>query len=406
MKPVLFNTYYKKGGAAKAVLRLYEALKKHIPDTMLFTQQRNKKSRTTFFSPWVNPLVPIQPYLDFAAGYAHTYTRNTYFPAKLTSNLLYRQIEKAQPDIVHFNWMQGGYMDFAPEKIPSRPVVWTLHDFWPITGGCSYPGECERLFDRCGNCPLFRHHTPNDLSYRVFQRKQAFFDAHPDLQIIAPSTWLRDTLIKSPITQYHTVTVIPNGIDTTAFVPLEKNEARNAIQANREKTIILFGAMGATSNPLKGFDLLLEGLSHLDSKSFQLIVFGSTTKLHKQKFSIIHYPYIHNHRMLNYLYSAADVMVVPSRQEVFGQTVTEALACGTAVVAFNTNGPADLITHLKNGFLASPFSTESLAEGIQWVLNNNPEALGKNARKHCVENFDSSIIAQSHIQLYNKLLKN
>ena len=96
-------------------------------------------------------------------------------------------------------------------------------------------------------------------------------------------------------------------------------------------------------------------------------------------------------------------MVVPSREEVFGQTVIEAMASGTAVVSFKNTGPADIIAHKKNGFLTTGFSAESLAEGIQWVKDNNPVALGLSARMHCESDFDISITADKYISLYKSI---
>ena len=81
------------------------------------------------------------------------------------------------------------------------------------------------------------------------------------------------------------------------------------------------------------------------------------------------------------MYSAADVMVVPSIQESFGQTASEAMACETPVVAFSTTGLTDVVDHKENGYLAKPFKADDLAHGIDWVVRNeNYSTLSKNAR--------------------------
>jgi glycosyltransferase involved in cell wall biosynthesis len=101
-----------------------------------------------------------------------------------------------------------------------------------------------------------------------------------------------------------------------------------------------------------------------------LVVFGQHAPRSPSSLGLpIHYTgHLHDDRSLRVLYSAADAMVVPSRQEAFGQTASEAHACGTPVVAFNTGGLADIVEHQSTGYLSKAFDTEDLAQGITWVL--------------------------------------
>jgi len=106
------------------------------------------------------------------------------------------------------------------------------------------------------------------------------------------------------------------------------------------------------------------------------------------------------------LYSAADVMVVPSLQEAWGNTVMESLSCGTPVVAFNTGGIPDMVEHKKNGYLAKPFDVSDLACGIEWLLNSNEEtrrSLSTNARQKVEENFTLDLQVKRYVSLYGKL---
>jgi glycosyltransferase involved in cell wall biosynthesis len=102
-----------------------------------------------------------------------------------------------------------------------------------------------------------------------------------------------------------------------------------------------------------------------------------------------------------------DVMVVPSLQEAFGQTASESMACGTPVVAFGATGLLDIVDHKINGYLAKPFDTDDLKNGIEWVLNTpNYDELCKNAREKVLREFDSKIVAKRHIELYEEVLEN
>ena len=106
------------------------------------------------------------------------------------------------------------------------------------------------------------------------------------------------------------------------------------------------------------------------------------------------------------VYSAADVMIVPSLQETFGQTASEALACGTPVVAFNATGLKDIVEHQQNGYLAQPYEIDDLARGIAWVLENDQRhrKLAYHAREKVEQEFALEIPARRYKSLFNEIL--
>lgn len=115
--------------------------------------------------------------------------------------------------------------------------------------------------------------------------------------------------------------------------------------------------------------------------------------------------HLHDDVSLRVLYSAADVMVVPSLQEAFGQTASESMACGTPVVAFGATGLLDIVDHQINGYLAQLFDTQDLANGINWILqHNNPAKIAQAARDKVLREFDSKVVANRYISLYESLL--
>lgn len=110
---------------------------------------------------------------------------------------------------------------------------------------------------------------------------------------------------------------------------------------------------------------------------------------------------------LRILYSATDVIVVPSKQEAFGQTATESMACGTPVVFFDATGPKDIVDHKVTGYKARPFQAQDLAKGINWVLNHpDPARLSEEAREKVMREFDSNVVAGRYIRLYEEVLGN
>ena len=116
---------------------------------------------------------------------------------------------------------------------------------------------------------------------------------------------------------------------------------------------------------------------------------------------------VHDDITLRVLYSAADVMVVPSIQEALVQTAIEAMACGTPVVAFGATGLLDIVDHQINGYLATPFEPGCLAQGIEWVLSHpQPEVLRSNARQKVMEKFEAGLVARQYVALYKEILNN
>ena len=202
------------------------------------------------------------------------------------------------------------------------------------------------------------------------------------------------------------VSVIPNPIDTERWQPLDQALARELLGLPKDVPLLLFGAMGCSQDPRKGFDLLQAALQHLrgEMPELELVVFGQYRPKDPPDLGFpIHYTgHLHDDLSLRAFYSAADVMVVPSRQEAFGQTASEAHACGTPVVAFNTCGLPDIVTHHQTGYLAKAFDAEDLARGIQWVLADRMRQtrFGANARAQAVTRFASTVIAAQYQQIF------
>lgn len=176
---------------------------------------------------------------------------------------------------------------------------------------------------------------------------------------------------------------------------------------------MLFGAMGGGNDPRKGMDLLLVALTQLRSEGklqdLQLVVFGQCAPQSPPQLGFpLHYTgHLHDDLTLRALYSAADVMVVPSRQEAFGQTASEAHACGTPVVAFNTGGLPDIVDNRVTGALAEPFEPASLAAGIRWVLEDSQRlnSLGYAARERAERLWSPARVVGSYLDTYRMALE-
>jgi glycosyltransferase involved in cell wall biosynthesis len=288
----------------------------------------------------------------------------------------------------------------------------TLQDAWALTGGCHYPYDCQGYHDRCGACPQLGSGRQRDLSRQGWQRKAKTFQPLP-LTVVAISHWLGDCARASALFRQARVKVIPNGLDTQQFHPLDPMMARQILGLPQDKHLVLFGALNALQDTRKGAEFLFAALQELHqagkTNTLELVVFGCSRPQAPPDLGFpTHYlGHLHDDVSLALLYSAADVMVVPSVQEGLGQTATEACACGTPVVAFDNSGLRDVVDHQKNGYLARALVAADLAQGIAWVLADpgRHRALGPAARQKAVQEFDLALVAHRYQQVFEDVLK-
>jgi glycosyltransferase involved in cell wall biosynthesis len=289
-------------------------------------------------------------------------------------------------------------------------IVWTLHDNWAFTGGCHIMWDCEKYKNNCGGCPRLESNIDFDLSRRIYNRKKNVFSKIPNMVIIGVSIWMENCAKESSLFKNHKIIKLPNPIDTNVFKPFNKQLARELWNLPTDKKLVLFGAISATVDINKGFKQLTESLSFLnETENIELIIFGSGKPMVKQFSNVkTHYlGHLNDEVSLVTLYSAVDVTIVPSLQESFGQTASESMACGTPVVAFGHTGLLDIVNHKETGYLAKPFKSEDLATGIEWVLNSsNFNEISRAARKKIVNDFDSTVLAEKYIELYDSVSKN
>jgi glycosyltransferase involved in cell wall biosynthesis len=307
-------------------------------------------------------------------------------------------------DIIHLHWINNGMIDIKLLNKINKPIVWTMRDMWPFTGGCHYSLDCLEYQNNCGQCPQLKSHRKNDLSRYIFQRKICYYP--PNIQIVAISNWLANCAKKSTIMNNFDIKVIHNCVNTEDFFPIEKYTCRKILGLPKKKKIILLGANNLNRS-YKGFIQLTEMIKILDP-NYLFLFFGHINKniLDLLKINYKTLGFLNDSVSLRLAYSAADVFVAPSIQEAFGKTLIEAMACGTPVVAFNATGPKDIVLHKQTGYLAQPFDPTDLACGVSWILEDcqRYSYLSCKSITHTEENFSQKKIANEYIKLYQKLL--
>ena len=329
-----------------------------------------------------------------------------YWSLNLFGYAIASVINAFDADIVHAHWLGDNFLPIQQLASIKKPLVWTLHDMWAFTGGCHYAGDCMRFLETCGNCPQLSDPGPDDISARVNKQKRIAWARLP-LAIVCPSRWLADCAGQSAVLRNKRIEVIANPIDTRAFKPLDRREARYAFNLPLDKKLVLFGAADGTADPRKGFAYLREALSGFaESASLELVIFGADNEDNGDPIDLdlpIHRTgNLRDNVSLNLLYSACDVFVLPALQDNLPNTLLEALACGTPCVAFATGGIGDLLQHQENGYLAQLADAADLRRGIEWSLAQEwwPERI----HQQVVERYAAHRISEQVIGLYQSIL--
>lgn len=398
-----------RGGAALAAVRLHRALRGHVANIQFvaLSVQRFEPGIAGLGAYSLSKSLRWRLALDqiprwLSGGYGTEQFNTALGPSPFG---LREAVERS--DIVHLHWIGKGMLPLRALRRMRKPIVWTLHDMWPITGGCHYDSECGRFAERCGRCPILRSHRPRDLSRYLIERKRLIYgEVRPTF--IAPSRWIADAARKSRVGVGGAISVIPNTLDRTIFAPNDREATRRTLRLPVHAMVIAFAAMGGGTERRKGFDLLKAALRELSTapgrRPLHLLVIGGPGR-DDAPIPITGTGHLDGEDAVARALSAADVLVAPSRQDNLPNTVAEALACGVPAVAFNVGGLPDLITHYWNGYLARPFDTADLARGIAWVLQD-PErhtALRAAARESTVR-FSPERVAAQHIELYQEIL--
>ncbi|WP_440892160.1 glycosyltransferase [Aeromonas dhakensis] len=339
------------GGAARAAFRLHQAQRSQGLDSHMLVI--NKCSDDPFVHT-VSGLQQLRIKLASALSRLLLRGQKTPNPVHHSLNLfpsgLLREIDRLAPDVVNLHWLGGEMLSIGEIGRIRQPVVWTLHDMWAFSGAEHYDDDKPSQRYQMGYHRESRHeqHGGLDLDRWTFRRKQKAW-AGKSFQIVTPSHWMADCVRQSTLFAGLPVSVISNCIDHTLYRPLPRELAREVLGLPQDKQLLLFGAMSSTSDPRKGYHLLIPALQQLKvegkAEQVELVVFGASRGDAEQVTGIkTHYMgRLHDDISLCLLYNAANLFVAPSLQDNLPNTLVESLACGTPCVAFDIGGMKDLI---------------------------------------------------------------
>jgi glycosyltransferase involved in cell wall biosynthesis len=311
MKILHINTYDITGGAARAAYRLHKGMLKSNIDSLMLVNNQHVYDEDILE---LSPLSKTYEVFDQISSYiSNQFFQKYYRPKsdfsiirKLPTNLP-NVVKKINPDIIHLHWINEQFINLDELSQLNKPVIWTLHDMWAMTGGCHYNGNCFAYLDKCGKCPILKSSKVKDLSYRQFQDKLNSYAKINNFCINGVSSWIANEAKKSSLLRFNQIVNLPNTLDVSIYKPFNSSFSRSTLQLSLEKKIVLLGASYSTSDDRKGFHLLVQALQMLPNKNnIQILISGNAIKENFfSGFEVKFIGYVNDDYTLALLYSAA-----------------------------------------------------------------------------------------------------
>lgn len=399
----MVNTEFNRGGAAQIARTLFQSLNKRKEFECYFAYGRGEK-------------VDDERVIKFA------YLLEVYFQGLLTrcfglqgygSWFSTRQLEKfiirEKFDLIHLHNLHGYYLNLDFIKFLGRldiPVVWTLHDGWPITGRCAYWFDCEKWKMGCEKCSDLSRYPKTfiDSSSFMWKKKKEYFNSGWNPTIICPSRWLADRVRESYLNKYQ-IEVIPNAVDTEIFKPKDKDFIRKKYGISTKKRVVLSIAADL-QDERKGAKYFLKSLEYIKS-DLMIITLGKKLNFESSiginNIEIKQLGYIKDRNKISEVYNIADIFCISSLDDNFPTTVLEALACGVPVVGFKVGGIPEQVTE-DCGIIVKSKDTEALGRALEKFLNDNElrKKVSENCRKRVLENYTIEKFTDNYVKVYNK----
>jgi glycosyltransferase involved in cell wall biosynthesis len=411
MKILHLSHFDRKGGACIAAYRQHQALRATGVDSVMWVRHKVTNDPHVF---------EYRPRSDVSARVSRIARRQWLGlqtkRAQLTGEIFDDRSEHGggelldlpPHDVINVQFSQG-FVDLPAllAKIPATtPIVFTLHEMSMFTGGCSYAYDCRGFEKQCGNCPQLGNSQLEDFSRQSWQRKQEAYSNRnqANLHFAADSHWIASEASKSSLLKDQAVSTMHYGVDTAIFRPLDANVCKGILGIPTDRPVIAFAAV-SVADKRKGASCLIDAIQQMEEKPF-LLTWGASFPPELEELPHLHLGSIDSEHLLATVYNAADVFVIPSMEEAFGQTALESLACGRPVVGSDVGGIPDMVSDGETGLLVEPGNAAALATALDQLAEDQHmrAQLGSNARELVLRDFSFQKNAESYVELYRAMM--
>lgn len=407
------------GGAARAVYRLFKGLKAvNTPSCMIVKQKHSTDPQVVPVSLNGNRAKHIEEeFVDIQNKYIK---RNRSALSDSAFTFPYPGFDLSdlslvrQADVINMHDIRGfqSVETIARLLELNKPVVWTLHDQNAFTGGCHYTAGCRKYQVDCRDCPQLMDNR-YQIPFAVLKNKIKHW--RKNLTIVTPSRWLAECAGESRVFRNFRIETIANSLETDIYRPVDKQEAKQQLKLDPDTTVILYGSLFHVRKR-KGFSQFLESIQYclrdrkftraVRKKEVQFVTVGETHRhLPDLPFPLISLGKIESDELMSCVYAAADLFVLPSLEDNLPNTMLEAMACGTPVVAFEVGGIPDVITSGENGCIVPTGNVGKMGACILDLVfdKKKRKELGSSAAEFIKSNFSLLIQGNRYLDLFKDL---
>lgn len=413
MRILHLNTSASTGGAARAMLALHAALRAFGCDSRILSLE----ARPGEPGAEAVPLTAFGRALRRAKDERWVWSNRTDL-----SNTHYTLIDHGadalahplvrEADVLHLHWTTGllSIGEIGEILASGKPCAWTFHDEWAYTGGCHFSAGCDAWRAACDSCPQLRS-DPRRLVARQFARKKSAY-ARGQCTVVAPSRWIAARSRTSALLSHMPAVVIENGVDLENFHPSRRAAGRAELGVDDATAVLVFGA-GAAAERRKGMRELREALSILEREraplglstvAWKAVVVGDPNGVEMPQGAVV-LGHIADRARLASIVAAADLALLPSLEDNLPNAVSEALACGTACVAFAAGGVPEMLEGVPGCGLAAVGDARDFAREIAARLRElDATRASSSARRKVAEaRYSTERCAHRHHDLYQRL---
>lgn len=410
MKLAYVNNHYQLGGAETVVRQLHEGALAAGHDSRLHVSD----GKSWPHAAGLRPLYP-RP----LARLAHSrlgLLAHGLAPRAAWTDRAFRRLSTGDADLIHVHSFHGLYasLDSFAAVARAKPLVWTFHRFWGITGGCDHPFDCDRYQTGCGHCPQVGRFAvgPVDRTAGEWRAKQALISPLP-LNIIAPSRHLAARVRTSALGRGWTVHVIPNGVDPSRFSGTRKTDPvfRRSLGLSADHTVALFVCRDF-KDPVKGLPVIERALASRAWDGLQLVLAGEHSSWARDRLpaslEVVDLGYVRDRALIAALCEASDLFLYASAGENFPCVILEAMAAECCIVTSPVDGVLEQVEDGVSGLIAADNSPEALAASLAAALALPPaarRALGAAGRERVKKEFSEAGMIAAHLALYENLIR-
>lgn len=414
IKVILICHSDKLGGASIVTMRLMQALRNEGVDArmLVYTKMSDDENVALMSTRGMRGFKFMVERARIALS--NGFSRKNLFKVSIANTGMH--VDKhpwvKEADIIALNWINQGLLSLKGlERLGrlGKPIVWTMHDMWSLTGICHHAFECEGFKKECGKCMFLRSKKANDLSHSVWKRKHRLYSEVP-ITFIAVSNWLAERARSSSLLRDTDVRTIPNAFPVKSF-HTEPEGSISTMRFNPSQNIIVMGA-ARLDDPIKGLSYAIEALNYLFdnrpdiSRNAIAVFFGDIRD--REHFDNLRFPHIYlgrisDSKLLRNIYASSKVVLSTSLYETLPGTLIEGQAAGCLPVTFGRGGQRDIVTHLQDGYIAEYKNARSVADGIVWALGSKADR--RKLHDSVAERFAASTVARKYIKLFEELIQ-